>query len=217
MKKLIVAIITLLGLAVGGAVNAAAITLAESSLYYDGGIFPALSPGNYPGSITFTAHATTAGNHNIIIFVDAEIDESINTFFNEYGTANNTPAAGLSWEIDEPGFVFGDIYTNFTAGGLDNSNGVTAAAPDDVSMALGWNFLLAPGETATLSFFLSDVTRPGGFYLEQFDPDSQTSIFFSSTMQINGGGNPVPEPSTMLLLGAGLAGLGFYSRRRRNK
>ena len=37
----------------------------------------------------------------------------------------------------EPGFLFGDIYTNVINGTLDNTNGVPSALPDDVSFALG--------------------------------------------------------------------------------
>jgi len=211
MKKLFVALAALLGLSIGGVANAATIDLFEWAYNQDGTI---TSNALFSGLGTKSFTVSGAGAHSFIAYFDHEIDELVNTFFNEYGVVHGSAAAGQSWEIDEPGFVFGDIYNNFTAGALDNTNGVPT--PEDVSMALGWNFNLLAGETATISFILSDLTRPGGFYLEQFDPDSQASIFYSSTLNI-GDGTPVPEPSTMLLFGAGLAGLGFYSRRRRNK
>lgn len=75
---------------------------------------------------------------------------------------------GLSWEIDEPGFVFRDIYDNFLLGTLDNAIG--SPLPDDVSMALGWQFLLNPVEQGLLEFLLG-TTPPVGFHLRQFDPD----------------------------------------------
>ncbi len=121
---------------------------------------------------TVLVTVTGAGSHSVSLFVDHEIDEAINGFSNEYGGVSGTPAAGQSWEIDEPGYSFGDIYANFAAGSLDNSNGVGAAAPDDVSMALAWDFTLNPDEQATLSFILSQTAPPGGFYLTQTDPDS---------------------------------------------
>jgi len=127
---------------------------------------------NAEGLGTLTWSINTPGAHKFISFFDHDIDIPINTWFNEYGVANGAPAAGQSWEIDEPGYVFGDIYTNLTAGALDNSNGVPVNARDDVSMALGWDFLLNSGDTATITLILSRTAPASGFYLSQTDPDS---------------------------------------------
>jgi hypothetical protein len=71
------------------------------------------------------------------------------------------------------------------------------------------------GEVATVKF-ATKTTRPaGGFYLVQTDPDSASSIYFSSDLDINGGGGPViPEPGTLTLLGLGLAVAARRLRRR---
>ena len=139
-----------------------------------------------------TVQVTVAGGgaHYVGFYVDHEIDELVNTFFNEFGSVNGAPPAGLSWEIDEPEFVFGDIVSNFTIASLDNSNGVPAGMEDDVSMALGWNFLLADNEFARVRFSVTEEAPAGGFYLQQTDPDSDMSIYFTSTLEI------IPEPSS---------------------
>jgi hypothetical protein len=157
---------------------------------------------------TLAINVTSTGANHVGLFVDHEIDEPINTFFNEFGFVTGAPAAGQSWEIDEPGFVFGDIYSNFTSGSLDNSTGT--ALSDDVSMALAWDFILASGEVGTMKFNLSD-TLPGAgpsFRLSQTDPDSQVTIYFSSSLEIAEAlpvGVPESGSTTILLL------LGFAS------
>ncbi len=162
------------------------------------------------GSITYTT--SKLGANYVSFFVDHEIDESPNTFFNEYGSTSGAgPAAGQSWEIDEPGYSFGNIFSNFGSSALDGVNGVPSGSPDDVSMALAWAFSLADGQTATLTFNISE-TAPSGFYLQQTDPDSPASIYFSSSLVIEPTGPPgVPDggaTGVSLLIGLlGLAGL----------
>jgi hypothetical protein len=161
-----------------------------------------------------TATITGAGAHSFDAFFDHEIDEAINTFFNEFGAVTGVAAAGQSWEIDEPGYDFppGDIFDNFVASTLDNSNAVPSGAENDVSMAMGWDFTLAADETALIELVLTDILPTGGFFLTHTDPDSQYSVYLSSSLTIRGG-VPTPEPSILLLLGIGLTGL-LLSRRR---
>ena len=163
---------------------------------------------------TLTWSTTLVGNHNFIAFFDHEADQATNTWYNEFGATNGAPAAGQSWEIDEPGYFFGDIYDNVFAGSLDNTNNVPSGLEDDVSMAIGWNFLLNVGETATISLLLENIEPgPGEFWLSQTDFDSGETIYFSSNLNIK----PVPEPGTLLLIGTGLAGLAGWRRRRQSK
>ena len=183
-----------------------------------------VAPGGLPASIdaslfdfgtglgTVSVMLGGAGARNVAFFVDHEIDEFDNTYFNENGIATGAPAAGQTWEIDEPGYVFGDIFDNFLVNALDNTSGVSPGSEDDVSMALGWDFSLVAGDTAKVSFTLSDTTVPGGFYLTQTDPDSALSLYFSSALSINS--TVIPEPSYMIVLTMMLAGLGWVARKR---
>ena len=163
------------------------------------------------GTLAWTTSAV--GSHSFIAFFDYEIDEAINTFSNEYGEAVSTPAATQSWEIDEPGYLLGDIYDHVLAGSLDNNNTVPGAIPDDVSWAIGWDFVLAVDHTATISLVLAGSAPASGFYLSQTDPDSNETIYYSSNLTIA----PVPLPGTMVLLGTGLAALFGLGRKKFKK
>jgi|MudIll2142460700_1097286.scaffolds.fasta_scaffold160177_2 hypothetical protein len=226
MRKVGILIAVLLALGAWTAPGQAApvIELSEFAFNIDGTV----TSGSAPGGVNLAGFNTTtglgnvtvtiagAGAHYVALFVDHDINAGTNTFFNEYGSVTGAPAAGLSWEIDEPGYVFGDIYTNFTNKALDNSNAVPAGSQDDVSMALGWDFVLAAGETGVITFNLG-VAAPGGFYLQQTDPAGTEadpgSVFYASGLEIGGGEVPVPEPATLLLMGSGLGGLALLRKR----
>jgi hypothetical protein len=162
------------------------------------------------GTVSLSLNAS--GSHYVGFFVDHEIDEASNTFFNEFGQIFGTPAAGQTWEIDEPGFVFGDIYNHITAGSLDNQLGVPSSKPDDVSMALAWGINLNPGDLALVTFRVDESAPASGFYLQHVDPDSDQAIYFSSTLTVRTSG--VPEAgSTLSLMVGGLVTLGYAARR----
>ena len=199
-----------------GSAQAATVELSEYAFNLDGSVVTSnasINGGgfNYSTGIgAITISIAGAGAHSVLGFFDHEIDQVTNTFFNEKGSVNGIAAAGQSWEIDEPGYTFGNIYTNFSGNALDNSIGTLT--PEDVSMAMGWNFLLADGESALITFILSETMPTSGFYLTQFDPDSSNSaIYFSSA--INTTGNPVPVPTSILLMGSGIAVLGWIRRK----
>ena len=214
-------------------VNAAVITLFDWGVNIDGGtacldgfscdtdILPvSVDASGFDfmtglGTISYTI--TGAGTHYTSLYLDHEIELDP---FNEFGTNGGSLAAGQSWEVDDP--FIGDIFPNFLASALDNTNDVSSA-PNDVSMALAWDFTLGSGigagETATVNFMVSLVAPTESFYiLSLTDPDTipPETLYYSSTLNIEV--NPVPVPGALLLFGSGLVGLvGTCYRRKSQK
>jgi len=172
-------------------------------------------------------------------FFDAFFDHYLHApFFNEFGTVSGAASAGVSWQIDEPGFGdgnrLGTIFDNAMANALDNANHVPgttsnflndcggngggAADPtcnNDVSLAMGFNFVLATVDSAVITLSTSRFHPGSGFFLHQSDPDSPgDDLFLTGALEITSAPATVPEPATLLLVGGGLIAGANRARRR---
>ena len=164
---------------------------------------------------TISATITGMGHHSFDAYFDHDfgLDWSNETGVTKYGA---TAATGQSWEIDEPGYISGDIVDNFEASTLDNSIGLLI--PEDVSMAMGWDFDLLAGETAVVTVLLSEEKPDADFFLKQINWGGLSGnnhwmngkLYLSSALDITG---TVPEPSMFLLLGVGAVGM-VVTRRK---
>jgi hypothetical protein len=118
--------------------------------------------------------------------------------------------AASTWEIDEPGYVFCDIYLHLLSGDLDNSNALPASTPDDVSLALGFAVgTLNAGDSIAAVFHVSSNNIDG---LKQIDPDSQISLYFDGNVT-RGTHTQIPEPGASLLSIGGLIALRLLRRK----
>jgi hypothetical protein len=232
MKKLasLLAAVAFAAIAMTGSALAATYNLAETNgvfMYYQGDApsnvnWGTLNTNNASGAAglgSFGLTFTGAGTYKAGAYLDIEIDQELNSWWNETGIAHNTAAqdARLSWQFLAPVATPIDLSPLMA---LDNS---ILAGPADMAVAMLWDFTLAAGQKATITFNSKTTAPTSGFFLEQYDDgmldgellSDPASVFFSSTISItNDNNNQVPEPSTIVLLGAGLASLGLYARRR---
>jgi hypothetical protein len=135
------------------------------------------------------------------------------------GSFNDTTEA--TWGAAAPGtpdqYQIDDFFTGDLIGKIQANNGLDGSdacgmAVCDADLALQWNIpSLAPSEVWIVMVGLSDdaSTLSGNRYLTATSFDTaDTQITFSGTSTV------VPEPSTALLVLAGLAGIAGASRTR---
>jgi hypothetical protein len=225
MKRMMGTLVCVLSLAAAGSAPAALIQLWEIAFRIDGVMSNPTLGDPLPSAVNWTSFDRSAGLGTITIDLSGPGDHYVGVFFDHdvNGVQNRAeavgaPGAGQTWEIDEPGYIFGDIYGHLQKSALDSQNAVSDANPGDASMAMGWRLHLSGEQTAELTLLLTQ-TEPSspGFCLVQRDLDeSPTSVFLSGLLSVSGVSVPDPGASG-LLLGLGslaIAGCSGFLKRR---
>jgi hypothetical protein len=225
------------GLLVGSSRATAAPILQETlfnlngTTYHNTFAVPGLNAGAFDGATGLgTLHLVFTPGVAGVYHFDAFFDHQLHVpFYDEFGQVGGAPGAGISWQIDEPGFGdanrLGTIFTNTTTNSLDNTNHVAGTTSNflndcgantlghpvdpscnnDVSLAMGFNFILAADEQALIALLVSEAPPTGGFFLRQVDPGTPSAIYLTGSIEI-GPRPPVPEPTGLVLM-ATMAGL----------
>lgn len=164
---------------------------------------------------------------------------SVDAFLTAGSLGNSGDAVELAWI----NFVTGETYEGYDKYETDEGAGweMVTGGPADTNLYAydfgeGANpdyFLIKTGERVALAENAPDYVEYTHFLYENLDNDRYAVIDFNTFVQFTGPPDdptvglfeveklshigftaPVPEPSTLLLLGAGIAGLAIYRRKK---
>ncbi|MEE2665968.1 MAG: hypothetical protein VX681_17785 [Myxococcota bacterium] len=175
---------------------------------YDITFGSALSDGDTDITLSYDVVKVSGAAQQVtfLSYLDAEIDVLLGGLsYDEQATVHGTLAPGQGYEIDEPGFLFGDILDNLYSGVLDGDNALESFGPEDVSMALSFDLgVMDIGDSAVLDIMISeDNDHIGGFWITQTDsvPITDTEITYSGQLRP---APAIPEPSSALVFAVGV-------------
>ncbi len=142
--------------------------------------------------LTFTAYngTTVGGSHDDVVLTLVTGGVFSLQQFDFAGFPNNTE---IAFSVTGTLFGGGNVVANFTPDGLvDGPGGV-----------VDFQTFFLPGTFVNLT----SVTWT------HFGQGTTQGLFALDNIGVDGAQAPVPEPATFLMLGAGLAALGFFKRR----
>ncbi len=187
---------------------------------FDAGVHNTTGAGNPAQSdaltlLDFYVDGNLVGSQNTNVFADIYIKDVLNipaaggfvvsagnggAFGIDLLTKNQTPGWGLALDIDTMQFFYTGSQISITIAGV-----ATGLPAQDLPFGLAFD----PNEQITIvlsSANLSSVTSGGGFLTG-----------FNAAGTGNVAGQLVPEPSSMVLAGLGIAAVGMVYRRRRGR
>lgn len=178
--------------------------------------------------ISFTTQITALANLSNLTFLRSlDPDPDVNTY-DSYDTVNGRGYdANSDGDYDDAGDIAPEdwVHAEGTETGLTIGLYTESDYTHNTGVSSGWStlasFYLAGNEDLPSSGY-SDYTIGLAFDFGNLAVGDSVLFDYSyimgdslETADIPGtGGDPVPEPSTILLLGSGLAGLAFYRRKK---